>query len=703
MVKLQKLPHINFKHFCYTLGVVPTSYLDTMTDLELKLWLIKFLCEHVIPVINDNSEAVKELQELFLKLQNYVNNYFDNLDVQEEINTKLDEMAENGTLDEIINKYINNTFLRYYKTVNNMKNDESLQQGQIVKTQGFYEINDNGGASYIIKENLNPNESNIIALKNGLFAEFIQTSNNINVAQFGCKEDGTTDTSDNLQNLLNYCENNNYPSIFGNNKKLLINKTIYIPAYCKLENIYFTAGNNVSNYKNNYMLMINYNIQTDNWKIEYPQAFQGQMKNCTLENNNTSIKLNGIYNCSNNIFVNITTHGLNISFKSARNYLDCVVLNKFYISSKTFDDYAIDFGYLGDACKIENSHIYNTLGTANYILTNGGHHSVDIKNIINNGKITINGDTANITNLHGEEENSIIEINNANVSIENAYLIHHVNPNLQITNSAITLKNIMFCYEMLINSFENTSDIDVQIDNKTSLILENCYKQLRANDIAEKILFKPKVSTDSFPKINILRSIDTKNQITENLTNLDYHGIAVAYPGKSEKCNWFAPSGTYYYHVLGILDYERKLRYSNYYYETSNTNTNGSNGFKFSSVTNGLYCIYRGTQENVYDKKANISVCSGVIHDSGLIINGIKWENNQSNNVENYNNWYNDIKYIGKNIITRAGGLPQYGNWLKGDIIINTNPTSATENAIAWICTEDGNPGTWKILSKLTN
>ena len=95
-----------FKKFCMTIGELPSSYVETMTYYESLLWFTKYLQDTVIPAINNNGEAVTELQGLFTELQDYVNNYFDNLDVQEEINNKLDEMVEDGTMEQLIGEYL---------------------------------------------------------------------------------------------------------------------------------------------------------------------------------------------------------------------------------------------------------------------------------------------------------------------------------------------------------------------------------------------------------------------------------------------------------------------------------------------------------------------------------------------------------------------------------------------------------------------
>ena len=93
-----------FKHLVMTIGELPTSFVDSMTYYECLAWLVNYLQTQVIPAVNNNGEAVEELQGLYIELKNYVDNYFDNLDVQDEIDNKLDAMVEAGTFDTIINQ-----------------------------------------------------------------------------------------------------------------------------------------------------------------------------------------------------------------------------------------------------------------------------------------------------------------------------------------------------------------------------------------------------------------------------------------------------------------------------------------------------------------------------------------------------------------------------------------------------------------------
>lgn len=103
---VESLDRQPFKYMVATIGNLPTSFVDSMSYYELLAWLCQYLQEKVIPAVNNNAEALDELQAKFIELKTYVDNYFENLDVQEEINNKLDEMADDGSLAEIVGEYL---------------------------------------------------------------------------------------------------------------------------------------------------------------------------------------------------------------------------------------------------------------------------------------------------------------------------------------------------------------------------------------------------------------------------------------------------------------------------------------------------------------------------------------------------------------------------------------------------------------------
>lgn len=96
-----------FTKFCMSIGAIPTSYLISMTYEEQLLWLCDYIQNTVIPTVNNNAGCITELQNLYIELKNYCDNYFTNLDVQEEINNKLDNLVTDGTLTNLIANYVN--------------------------------------------------------------------------------------------------------------------------------------------------------------------------------------------------------------------------------------------------------------------------------------------------------------------------------------------------------------------------------------------------------------------------------------------------------------------------------------------------------------------------------------------------------------------------------------------------------------------
>lgn len=201
-----------FKRFCITLGEIPSSYLESMSYYETLVWLCNYLNKTIEPSLKETQEAVIELQE-------FVSHYFDNLDVQDEINKKLDEMAQDGTLDEMITSYINLKSILSFNNVNEMKLATNLIDGSFVKTYGFYNYNDGGGAYYKIRTVTNEDTVDnkfIIALSNNtLIAELI-VDDEINVKKIGAVGDGITDDTNTLQDALNYASTHNKILNFGN-------------------------------------------------------------------------------------------------------------------------------------------------------------------------------------------------------------------------------------------------------------------------------------------------------------------------------------------------------------------------------------------------------------------------------------------------------------------------------------------------------
>lgn len=74
--------------------------------------------------VNELTQSVNHYIEQFTELYDYVHDYFDNLNVQEEINNKLDQMAQDGSLDTLIGNYID-------PIINDFKEDVNEEVGEI--------------------------------------------------------------------------------------------------------------------------------------------------------------------------------------------------------------------------------------------------------------------------------------------------------------------------------------------------------------------------------------------------------------------------------------------------------------------------------------------------------------------------------------------------------------------------------------------
>ena len=187
MINVEKIkPTGLFTNYIYK--AIPLAFDESMSYYETLCGLLAYLKDTVIPALNNNADAIIEVQNLMTQLQEYVDNYFDNLDVQEEINNKLDEMAESGQLTDIIAQYLQLAGVLAYNTVEDMKQADNLVNGSICKTLGYYAIND-GGASYykvrtITNEDIVDNATIIALNDETLIAELIE-KDEISLKQLG--------------------------------------------------------------------------------------------------------------------------------------------------------------------------------------------------------------------------------------------------------------------------------------------------------------------------------------------------------------------------------------------------------------------------------------------------------------------------------------------------------------------------------------
>lgn len=204
---------------------------DALTNWQLFCKLGKEI-NKIIKSQNEVGQAVEDFTEKFIVLYNYVHDYFDNLDVQEEINNKLDVMAKDGTLLEIIGSYLDANCLWCYTNVSEMLSASNLVNGSKCKTLGYYSKEDGGAGVYLIRTKTNDDvidNGKIIKYTDTLVAELIIEDDSVNIKQFGAVGDGSTDDSNAVQNAINSCKNihGNLNETYLISNISVINKNLY--------------------------------------------------------------------------------------------------------------------------------------------------------------------------------------------------------------------------------------------------------------------------------------------------------------------------------------------------------------------------------------------------------------------------------------------------------------------------------------------
>lgn len=153
---MNKLPP--FKFFALQNFPFIEEDFDTIKNYELMCKIVEYIKKNIIPVIDEQSEEIDNLL-----------NWFNNLDVQEEVDNKLDEMAESGELADIINVQI-------FNELNNKV--LSLEQNQ--KTIPFYNMLLNGA----VADNETPCDTIFANAKTAGVRKFYFPQNSTNNAKY---------------------------------------------------------------------------------------------------------------------------------------------------------------------------------------------------------------------------------------------------------------------------------------------------------------------------------------------------------------------------------------------------------------------------------------------------------------------------------------------------------------------------------------
>lgn len=376
---------------------------DALTDYEL---FCKML-EYVKGFTKDNEEFKKQLADF--------ENYFNNLDVQEEINNKLDEMSQDGSLENIISQYIELMTTYTYNNVADMKSATNLVNGSFARTSGFYSYNDGGGSFYKIRTVTNEDvvdESNIIALNNNTLVAELVKEKTMSPKQFGAYGDNIHDDTLAIQTCFDNCKN----IIFDSGTYLINTITHVLPKSNSIINLSNAILKAIPNEIGEYSVIRIENVQNikiNNGTIQGDRddhtGTSGEWGHCIWIQNSNNIEINhtnlidawgdGLYLYSG---TNIKTSNLYIN-NTRRNGISVISVNGY----KSINDYIENINGTAPQTAIDFEP-----NNANDTIKNAIVENMTIKNCVGDG-------IAIALSRIGTNETCNISLNN--IFIENCY------------------------------------------------------------------------------------------------------------------------------------------------------------------------------------------------------------------------------------------------------------------------------------------
>lgn len=538
----------------YIYKAIPLAFDESMSYYET-------LCG-ILSLLKTQEEVVNNNADLLAELELYVQNYFKNLDVQTEINNKLDEMAQSGQLADIIAQYLQVSSILAFNTIEDMKKSTNLSENSFVETYGFYKLGDGGSAKYKIRKITNVDvidNVKLFALDNDttLVAELI-IDKEMNSKQFGLIGDGITDETEKLnkffsQPIEKYVINNGTYLIDGD---ININSNSYVVF---MENaIIKRKSTNSTNY---YMLNIgnknNVTIKgahligdkdehtgtTGEWGygIHVYSSQNINIEDCIIEKTwgdgiyigysyaEASTQIPKYIYVNNVKIINCSRNGISVCSGE-----DIIITNSYiYGTTRTNPKAGIDIE--PEAPESINPYLKNV--TIDNIITEANIVGIGLTTNKQIENLTINNHSSNM-----ESEGFVVYNMESDCSVvyQNAHIVKCNDAGVIVTkkkNSILTLKNIVidsFRKTNLTHNWDGAIIIKTESENDGNLIIDNI-EVLKSYDtlyIPNDIIIER--GTGVFDGLTI-RNINTKlyltvnNAININLTNSKFILSSVYY------------------------------------------------------------------------------------------------------------------------------------------------------------------------------
>ena len=665
---------------------------DAVTNYQLICKVIEYL-NKVIDSENEQNIAIEDLYNKFIQLKNYV----DNLDLQDEVNNKLDEMAESGQLADIIAQYLELAGMITFNTVAEMKLAENLVNGSKCCVLGYRDANDGGYAIYKVRTITNDDvvdEGSIVELyDNSLIAELI-SSDSITIKQFGAYGDNIHDDTSYFINALNYMNNSNIKKMIVNIGKYYINDTLNIPTNVVIEGINQDCYSGIIDSKKGSIIVrksnkIIFNIAgNENFSIADAGVSNIQIKNLTFYTDTENYCTNPIVKMFRAIYNRF--ENLHFGGKGKAIFFDKAVFDSRFLNCDFTGNNDIEFvEAIGDEYHDASWYGVNQIyfincrweGFTNDKIIYLKDHTHDITflnckwegNILNGGSLIVGeGINGNITfdncyaTIYSTSISSLINFNNLSHGKINFYI--QDNRTAELTNSLPYL------------IFNNGTGLNINIDAFMNINSYLCEYYIENNNTLQINTLTGSLFQSSYylpNRIRIYKNTELQNKgktifSSTNTTSSNVGSMFIRMNKSEDKTQ----EKTWVIHPS----------YSNYTNDVTQISVTSPDGNQVMKLENSRLSVPKKltipylTEAPSYF--ANGDILINKYTDSSLPVVNITIENSS--------------KRIGF-----SDAPPSSGLWLKGNIIFNSNPTAGGN--VGWICTAQGTPGTWKAFGSIEN
>lgn len=530
--------------------------------------------------------------------------------------------------------------IRTFQNVESMKQANNLKAGGLIKTQGFYQLNDGGGADYLITNDIGEDEADeasIIALQKGLYAKF-SLGSSINVLQFGAKRDGTGDSHNAIQKVISFVEKTRLvPIYFSSGYYNISNPLIITKQGMHLEGV----GNAVSILQytgdeelNKDLGLITFKVGTPETDSEVWGSWGIVLRHLHLNGNNKKIHALYLRKIGYPLMYDVNTEHFNGSG---------LLLDK--CQDGSFENMNIQLcGRLKEG-ETDVSDINATEYSAIHLFS------------------TVSGDVCNMLRFNKCQ----IENNNCSPYV---YVEDGIGIWFNQTHGEDRTGSGRHTFMVAKEGDIELTDTDLSDTLKYGFIRTG-YGSLHAKGgrYIGNIEFR---ATGKYGTNCIITNVGVGNI---NISSYRFDGLC-----SISNCNTGDITLSYVANYINISNVHCK--------SLTLKNTGEPNGLvKFTNNFVGGNVTKSGESEfhctnNRIGGDVNISGGNTFYKDNKVI------------GTETCNNFYDQRTYLPQRKISVSGSIPIYSKWSVGDIVYNSNPTAGSY--VGWICVTAGSPGTWK-------